>query len=175
MTAQRNTLSQRISWFDRLPGQLRKRAVSLVMGQMVPFVGTARLVIEEMTEERVVVRVPDLRRNRNHIRSVHAAAIALAAETASGFVVGMNVPDSGVPLIKTLEVHYRKRSRGALRAESTLSPEERQRIREEPKGEVAVTTRITDASGDSPVECRMVWAWVPKQRAPHPAEPVRSS
>ncbi|MFX6755288.1 DUF4442 domain-containing protein, partial [Acinetobacter baumannii] len=79
---------------------MRIRAVSLIFGNVVPFVGTSGLRYEELTYNRVVVSVRNRRKVQNHIKSVHAAAMALLAETASGFVVGMNLPDDRIPLIK---------------------------------------------------------------------------
>jgi hypothetical protein len=32
------------------------------------------------------------------------------------------------------------------------------------KGEVTVPVTITDESGGEPIQCEMVWAWVPKAR-----------
>ena len=162
--AQNNRLARTIHTFAKLPKPLRIKATSLFMGRMVPFVGTSRLRIEEMTAERVVVYVPNHRSVRNHIRGVHAAAMALAAETASGFVVGMNVPDDRLPLMKSLGVAFRKRLKGALRVEAWLTDEQRQQIADEPKGEVHVGIRAIDDAGQEPIECEMVWAWVPKKR-----------
>ena len=160
----RNRLSRMTHAFRALPGPLRRRAHTLLMGNVVPFVGTARLEILDLTREQVVVRVPNRRRNRNHIGQVHAAAMALVAETATGFVVGLNVPDDKVPLIKSMGVRFRRRSRGALVATATLSPEQREAMVSEAKGEVAVPVTVEDESGEVPIECEMVWAWVPRKR-----------
>ena len=45
---------------------------------------------------------------QNHIGGVHAAAMVLVAENTTGLVVGMNVPDAGVPVVKTLKVDFVK-------------------------------------------------------------------
>jgi acyl-coenzyme A thioesterase PaaI-like protein len=131
---------------------------------MVPFVGTADLVIEEMTESRVSVLLRNRRKVRNHIGGVHAAAMALAVETATGFVAGLNVPDSRVPLIKSLKVDYVKRTKGDLRAVASLTEEQRELIRSTEKGEVEVQVQATDESGAEPIRCVAVWAWVPRKR-----------
>jgi acyl-coenzyme A thioesterase PaaI-like protein len=158
-----NRLQRSLSPIEKVPGPIRTVVRSQVIGRVVPFVGTAGLVIEEMSPERVVVRVANKRRVQNHIRSVHAAAMTLIAETATGFVVGMNVPDDRVPVVKSLQVDFVKRSKGALRAEATLSAEERERIAREPKGEVLVPVKVTDESGGEPIICKMLWAWTPKR------------
>jgi len=95
------------------------------MRSVVPFVGTARVKIVEMTSERVRVTVGNRRCVRNHIGGVHAAAMALAAETATGFVVAMNLPDSRVPVIKSMQVQYKKRLKGALHVDAWLTQEQR--------------------------------------------------
>ncbi|MCY1380400.1 hypothetical protein D9M69_682170 [compost metagenome] len=90
--------------------------------------------------------------------------MALLAESASGFLVGMNVPDDKLPLIKSLKVDYLKRASGGLRAEASLTPEQIQAIHSQDKGEVLVAVRVSDESGNEPIQCEMLWAWVSKKR-----------
>src|SRR5687767_6210618 len=101
-TSETNRFSRLVSKLELVPRPLRQRARSLIMGRVVKFVGTARLDIEELTAERAVVSVKNRVNVQNHIGTVHAAAMALLAETATGFVVGMNVPDERVPVIKSM-------------------------------------------------------------------------
>jgi acyl-coenzyme A thioesterase PaaI-like protein len=159
-----NRMSRSLALLERLPSPVRTRLRSLALGTLVPLVGTAGLAVEHLDGGRAVIRVANRRRVRNHIGGVHAAAMALVAETATGFVVGMNVPDDRVPVIKTLRVDFRKRARGSLRAEATLSEEQRRHIASTEKGETRVPVRVTDADGNEPIECEMVWAWTPRRR-----------
>lgn len=158
-----NNLSRVVSKFTFLPPPLRSTVVSGIFGRVVPFVGTSGLRYEELSPERVVVSIRNRRAVQNHIHGVHAAAMALLAETATGFAVGMNLPDDKLPLIKSLKVDYLKRSQGDMRAVATLSPEQVEQIRNTPKGEVLVPVIVTDESGEEPVRCEMLWAWVPKK------------
>ncbi|HMX98379.1 MAG TPA: DUF4442 domain-containing protein, partial [Agitococcus sp.] len=121
-----------------LPANIRATVISKIFGKVVPYVGTSGLLYEEITPERVVVSIKNQRKVQNHINNVHAAAMALLAETATGFVVGMNLPDDKLPLIKSLKVSYYKRTQGDMRAVATLTPEDIARIEREPKGEVLV-------------------------------------
>lgn len=152
-----------VAALGRLPQPLRAKALSLVMGRVVPYVGTSGLVIEEMNADRVVVRARDLRPYQNHIHSVHAAAMALAVETATGFVTVMNLPGSKLPLIKTLTVDYVKRSRGDIRAVATISEAQRAEIRGADRGSIEVEVHATDATGQEPIRCQAIWAWVPRK------------
>lgn len=162
--AARNRLARILSKLDVLPQSLRSRAVTMLMGRVVPYVATSDVQIEELTAERCIASIPNHRQVRNHIGGIHAAAMALLAETATGFVVAVNVPDTHVPVIKTLRVDYRKRLKGAMRVEAWLTQDQRGRIQAEDKGEVTVHVRATDEAGQEPIECEMVWAWIPKQR-----------
>lgn len=148
----------------KLPSPLRARALSTVLGNVVPFVGTAGLRIEELTEERAIVVVANRRRVQNHIGGVHAAAMTLIAETATGFVVGMNVPEDRVPVVKSLTVEFKKRAKGGLRAVAELTADQRRSMREDPKGEVNVAIRLTDDEGKEPAFATMIWAWTPKRK-----------
>lgn len=159
-----NNLTRVVSKFQFLPPTLRATVVSGIFGRVVPFVGTSGLRYEELTPERVVVSIRNRRPVQNHIKGVHAAAMALLAETATGFAVGMNLPDDKLPLIKSLKVDYLKRTQGDMRAAATLTPEQVEMIRSTPKGEVLVPVMVTDESGEEPVRCEMLWAWVSKQR-----------
>jgi uncharacterized protein (TIGR00369 family) len=158
-----NRIARLIQTVDTLPRPLRPRALSLVLGQVVKFVGTARLDFEELTSARVIVSVRNRRRVQNHIGSVHGAALALLAETASGFVVGVNLPDDRVAVIKTLKVDYRKRYQGRLRATAELTPQQIEAVRTQDKGEVDVKVTVVDEKGTEPVACQMIWAWTPKR------------
>lgn len=109
---------------------------------------------------------------QNHIKGVHAAAMALAAESATGIVFAMSVPDTHVPVIKSMHVDYVRRARGSLRAEASLPSEAVERIRGEEKGHVTVPVRVTDEAGEEPVKCEMVWAWVPKVRKTKEGQPT---
>ncbi|HNE90726.1 MAG TPA: DUF4442 domain-containing protein [Agitococcus sp.] len=146
-----------------LPANIRATVISKIFGKVVPYVGTSGLLYEELTPERVVVSIKNQRKVQNHINNVHAAAMALLAETATGFIVGMNLPDDKLPLIKTLKVSYYKRTQGDMRAVATLSAEDIARIEREPKGEVLVPVIVTDESGGEPIKCEMLWAWVSKR------------
>lgn len=158
-----NSLSRLVAKFAFLPPSLRTAMISGIFRRVVPFTGTAGLHYEELTAERVVVSIRNRRPVQNHIKSVHAAAMALLAETATGFVVTMNLPNDKLPLIKSLKVDYLTRSQGDMRAVATLSQEQIQTIRTTPKGEVTVPVSVFDASGNEPIHCEMVWAWIPKK------------
>ncbi len=98
------------------------------------------------------------------VGSVHAAAMALLAESATGFIVGLNLPGDKLPLIKSMNLQYVKRATGDMTAVASLSDEQIQMMQQQEKGEVLVKVIVTDANNIEPVVCEMLWAWVPKHK-----------
>ena len=156
-----NKLQRSLMRLDEAPAFMRGFVQNIILRRAVPFTGTAGVQFVSLTPERVEVRLANEHRVRNHIGSVHASAMNLLAETASGMVVGMNVRDDCLPLAKSLTMDFRKRATGDLKAVATLSALQQQALLGTDKGEVNVRVVVTDATGIEPVECEFVWAWVP--------------
>lgn len=161
-----NPLAMMVNRIERLPAPLRPRAWTTLFRTVVPYVGTTGIRFEHCAADRFEVSIANRRRSRNHIGQVHAGAMVLLAETATGIMVGMNVPDASVPVIKTIHTDFVRRSKGAMRAVATLTPAQQELIRSTEKGETVVAVTVTDESGREPIVCEMTWAWVPKKRRP---------
>ncbi len=164
-----NRLGRAMQGLERVPGFARAWARNLVLRRTVPFTGTAKLDFVRMTAQQVEIAVANRRCVQNHIHGVHAAAMTLLAETATGMVVGMNVRDDCVPLAKQLKVEFKKRAQGALRAVAVLTDAQRTLMQETDKGEVSVQVQVSDESGAQPIECEFIWAWIPS--GPRKAQP----
>lgn len=158
----RNRLALAAHFIQYLPRRLHQPLLSRLFCSQVRFAGTAGVRIQRLSDSEVRMSLANHRRARNHIGGVHAAAMALLAESASGCIVGMNLPDHKLPLIKTLKVDYLRRANGSLRAIATLTPEQRRAMQEEDRGEALVQVTLLDDSGAEPVRCEMRWAWVRK-------------
>ena len=158
---QPNRLARSLEQLDSVPGFARRWARNLVLRRAVPFTATVGLQFVEMTPARVEVAVANHRAVQNHLRGVHAAAMTLLAETATGMVVGMNVRDDCVPVVQQIKVDFKKRAQGGLRAVAVLNPEQRALMQHRDKGEVTVAVQVTDESGEQPIECEFIWAWNP--------------
>lgn len=141
------------------PGFLRKALLTWAYRIAVPFFGAAKAHVEEVSEHEVVVRVGDRRKVRNHVGGVHAVAMALSAETATGLLVAMNLPDHVVPLLTKMNINYVHRTRGDLVARARIRPEQARRLQREPRGRMAVSVEVIDDTGGQPIVCEMVWAW----------------
>ena len=159
-----NRMERQLAKLSEVPGFARSWFRSVVLRRAVPFTGTAKLRYEDMSANSVQIFVANDHIVRNHIGGVHAMASTLAAETATGMVMGMNVRDDCIPVVKDMRVQFKKRGQGAMRAVATLSDAQCELIRSTTKGEVTVPVTVTDESGNQPIECEFIWAWIPSTR-----------
>ena len=159
----KNQLARIVGKLQSKPKWLRGWLLDYALGSTIKFIGTAGLHCESLTQEKAVFVLKNRKKVQNHIKTIHAAASGLIAETASGMVVGMNIPDNKIPVIKTMHIDYVKRSSGGLRAVATISPEQIEQLHQLEKGEMKIAVVVTDSAGVEPVECEMIWAWVPKK------------
>jgi len=130
----------------------------------VKFAGTTGVKIEQITHQQTRLSLKNKKSVQNHIGGIHAIAAAVLAESATGIVFGMNVPDSKLPLLKSMKVSYQRRMQGNLQAVAKLTAAQITTIEQQDKGNVIVPVIITDDSGQQPIECEMEWAWVNKKR-----------
>ena len=160
----KNKLNTIVSNINKLPEMVRASALTTFFGKMVKFTGTAGIKIEELNEQRAVISLKNKKSVQNHIGSVHAVASILIAESASGYVVGMNIPDSSVTVIKTIKAEYVKRAKGDMKAIATLTKAQLHEMHSQEKGETSVKVTVTDGEGKEPIIMEMIWAWTPKKR-----------
>ena len=156
-----NRLERQLDRLVDVPAFARTWYQGVVLRRAVPFTGTAGLDFLQMSRGRVEIGLKNDKKVQNHIGGIHASAMNLLAETATGMVVGMNVRDDCIPLAKELKMAFKKRATGAMRAVAILTPEQQALMRDSDKGEVNVQVTVTDEAGVEPVECEFTWAWIP--------------
>lgn len=163
MSYKPNRLHRSVLSVQKLPTFLQKRALTWGIGRTVPFIRTANIFFDKMTPEEVILTLKNRVHVQNHINQVHAAATALLGETATGMVFGMNLPDNKLPLMKTMNINYVRRSSGNLKAIAKFNASERTNMHNNSKGDVQIPLVITDETGEEIVKCEMTWAWITKK------------
>lgn len=157
-----NRFSRYINKINKMPEKIRPFLLTKLFCSQVHFANTSKVNILSISKNEVVMTIKNSKKVQNHIGGVHALAAGLLAESASGIVFGINIPDTCVPLIKTIKLNYTKRMQGDLRAVATISDEDILMLTSHNKGSLLVSVKITDESGEEPVECEMDWAWITK-------------
>jgi len=146
----------------KYPNWLSMRLFTWMFRFRVKLAGTLKISIINTDLNSVTFLVKNRKSVRNHIGQVHAATMALLAESATGFVVGLNLPGDKFQLIKQMDLNYVCRSQANMQANAWVSDEQIAHMQSEGRGNIIVSVRVTDKSGEEPIICKMTWAWISK-------------
>lgn len=83
------------------------RKMNFILKRAIPFNAPHRIRVESISEKEVLVSLPYRKSNLNHLRGIHACAIATLAEYTSGIYLLQKARSSGYRIImKSLHVEY---------------------------------------------------------------------
>ena len=159
-----NRFSRYVAKINMMPAFMRSPLLTKLFCSQVKFAKTSGVKLLKINHHQAELLLENKKKVQNHIGGIHAIAAAVLAESATGIVFGMNVPDSRLPLLKSMNIRYQRRMQGNLTAKAVLTDEQIQDIEQREKGDIIVPVKITDESGQPPIECEMEWAWVNKKR-----------
>ena len=86
----------------------------VALGLMVPYSGTIRPLVLLLEPGSAVVQMHDRRRVRNHLSSVHAAAMLNLAEQTGGIATSISIPGDARMIITRVTLDFLKKARGTL-------------------------------------------------------------
>jgi len=159
-----NRLSSYVTKIYKTPKVFHSFLLTKLFCSQVKFANTAKIKLLKVTDTEVLLSLANKKRVQNHIGGIHAVAAALLAESATGIILGMNLPDSSLPLLKSMTLHYNKRMQGALTAKANLNTDQICQIQQQAKGDLVVAVELIDESGQAPIVAEMNWAWISKTR-----------
>ncbi|HTR97474.1 MAG TPA: DUF4442 domain-containing protein [Candidatus Acidoferrales bacterium] len=147
-------------WRSLSPWPFGATLFGWAFARQVPYSGAlgARVRVLEPGYARVELR--DRPGVRNHLRSVHAVALANLGEMTSGLAMVTALPASLRAIVTALAVEYRKKARGALTAESRVVLPA---IAADT--ELEVHAAIRDATGDEVATVTVRWRVGPARSA----------
>lgn len=139
------------STWDRLAGLPGgKRAFSLLIGRTARYTGSIRAQVVELRHGYSKIEMGDTPLVRNHLKSVHAIALANLAEMAGNLAVAYSLPDDARFIVAGLTMEYVKKARGTITAEGT-PPE----IASSEKREYPVEVTMRDPAGEVVAKCTL--------------------
>ncbi|CAB9511703.1 expressed unknown protein [Seminavis robusta] len=157
-----------------LPASFKGPILSLAFNSNIKYAGTTGIAIRQWDESQVVVELKNRWRVQNHLQGIHATAMATLAESATGMCFGVHVPDSHLPVLKSMQVNFVKRAQGDLKAVAHITEEQKEQIRTTDKGAAVIQVQVTDENGNEPIHCQMEWAWTTKRRPAKPQSNTKS-
>lgn len=157
--------------FALLPGLLLKAQTSpfylwllnRLLGRLVPFNRPHGFAIERIEADRIVTRAANRRINQNHIRGIHACAIATIAEFSSGLaLLSMLDPTRYRLIMARLEIEYLFQARMEILATTVLDARQvQQEILERLLDGDAVSftqeTLVEDRQGHTVARAHITW------------------
>lgn len=133
------------------------------MSRMIPFNSPHGLKISAITRNSLVTSLPIKRKNQNHLKGIHACALATIGEfTAGALLVSRLDPKLYRMILKELKVNYFYQAKSAVTArfvleESFYKNEILTRIEEEQVLEIPLVVKIYDEDKNHICDVQSYW------------------
>ena len=92
---------------------------SMLAGLYVPYTGSISPTVMTLEDGHVIVKLRDKRKVRNHLKSIHALALANLGEFTTGLTLITMLEQNSNAILRNLNIEYLKKARGTLIAEAT--------------------------------------------------------
>ncbi len=108
----RNVIRELWDRLSKLPGG--KALFSRLLGVAAPYTGTIGAKVVELRDGYCKAVMEDRRAVRNHLRCVHAIALANLVEVTGNVALAYSLPDDGRFIIAGMSLEYVKKARGRI-------------------------------------------------------------
>jgi len=137
--------------------------LNVLLGQVVPFNRPHRFKIIEIDDTLVRTTAPYRRSNYNHIRGIHACALATVSEFSAGFLLMQNFAPADYRLIMSrMDIEYKYQAKKRVISESRLSREEIELdilkpLETAPSVDIKMRSDVVDDSGNLVAVAHTFW------------------
>lgn len=137
--------------------------LNLILDRAIPFNRPHRVRIISIAQGQVTTSMPFIKRNRNHVGSVHACGLAALCEFTSGISVMTCLTSNEYRIVlKSLKVDYHFRAKSAVTCSYSLDEAEFARMVVEPltkseSVEYDTTSQVFDHNGNLICTGKATW------------------
>jgi len=138
-------------------------ALNFLMARTIPFNRPHKFKIVEIGKEQIQTFAPYRKSNQNHIRGIHACAIATVAEFSAGFLLLTNLDPQKYRLIMAkLDADYSYQAKKDIVALAALSTEKLNSeiftpLESHDTATIIMKTEVRDISGQEVAMVRTTW------------------
>jgi hypothetical protein len=141
---------------------LYRSLLNLALARIIPFNAPHHPKIEKITENGIEISLPYIRKNLNHLKGLHACALAALSEYACGLNLIRNFHSGEYRLImKELQMTYHYQGREAAITKFSIPKEDIESIKDTLSREEAVFRSFTidthDLSGNHLCTATVLW------------------
>jgi acyl-coenzyme A thioesterase PaaI-like protein len=138
-----------------LPGG--KWFFSRLIGFYAPYTGTLPFTVLTLEPGLCRVTLPDCRKVRNHLGSIHAVALMNLGEMTTGVGFFASIPPNARFILKHFEIDYLKKARGRLISEARIPI-----LTDTTQRDIVLTSVIRNSDGETVAEAKVTWRVGPK-------------
>lgn len=111
------------TWWQRFMawGALGKWVFSRLIGLFIPYTGTVSPHVINLGPGYAQVLIKDVRRHRNHLKSIHALALANVGELTTGLAIHFALEPNQRAILTDLKIKFVKKARGPITATAHLN------------------------------------------------------
>lgn len=137
--------------------------LNMLLGRVIPFNSPHGFRVTELEKDRVVTKAPYRRRNHNHIRGIHACAIATIAEFSAGMMLLVKLEPKKYRLIMShLEVEYLYQAKQVISSVSKLNNQRLQEcvlapLLDQEAPSITMESLVHDEGGNLVARARTTW------------------
>lgn len=157
-SSERNVIRDFWDRVHAIPGG--KKLFTRAIGLAAPYTGSIGAEVEKLSRGHAEVTLRDRRAVRNHLDCVHAIALCNLAELAGNVALAYSLPNDARFIVAGLDIEYRKKARGTIRAVVDSPVPETSERREYP-----VEVRMLDRQGEVVAVCTLRTLVGPKKKS----------
>jgi len=158
----------RYDFLSQLAGRAKRSKVwlwllNIVLGRVIPFNRPHGFRLQMIGDHVVRAMAENRKSNQNHLKGIHACAIATVAEFSAGFLLLSSLDPRRYRLIMSkIDIDYLYQAKETIVSESSLTPETLSTdiidpLRTEDSILITIESNVFDISGNEIARCYTTW------------------